>query len=133
MYEVKFLSEEEVQSRIGGLREYNRRFMKESSDLSCYIEDEAGNCVGGITAWRADELIYVDLLFVEESKRKLGLGAKLLTFVEEEGRKLGAKYLELGTFGFQAPGFYEKQGYRQFGKLDNCLNGYGHYFYVKEL
>ena len=116
MYEVKFLPEEEVQSCIGGLREYNRRFMKESSDLSCYIEDEAGNCVGGITAWRADELIYIDLLFVEEAKRKLGV-----------------KFIELNTFGFQAPGFYEKQGYRQFGKLENCLNGYGHYFYVKEL
>ncbi|SBW04254.1 Acetyltransferase, GNAT family [uncultured Eubacteriales bacterium] len=133
MYEIKFCTEEEVHPRIAGLREYNKRFIKETSDLSCYLEDETGHCAGGISAWRADELIYVDLLFVEESKRKLGLGAKLLSFVEEEGRKLGVKYVELNTFGFQAPGFYEKQGYHQFGKLENCVNGYGHYFYLKEL
>lgn len=133
MWDVKFRPEEEVQHSIEGLRDYNRQFMKESSDLSCCVEDETGHCVGGITAWRADELIYVDLLFVEESKRKSGLGKRLLSTVEEEGRRLGARRIELNTFGFQAPGFYEKLGYRRFGAIEPAIGSYGHYFYVKEL
>ena len=41
--------------------------------------------------------------------------------------------MELNTFGFQAPGFYEKQGYRRFAALEGVIGQYGHYFYVKEL
>lgn len=39
----------------------------------------------------------------------------------------------LNTFSFQAPGFYDRQGYRRFGGVSPCLGEYGQYFYVKEL
>ncbi|MEA4884562.1 MAG: hypothetical protein VB144_13075 [Clostridia bacterium] len=37
----------------------------------------------------------------------------------------------LNTFGFQAPGFYAKLGYEQFGMLEKCLNGSSQHFFRK--
>ena len=62
-----------------------------------------------------------------------GLGAALLRRVEEEGRRQGARRVLLNTFSFQAPGFYEKQGYRCFGALEPCFGTHGQYFFCKEL
>jgi len=39
----------------------------------------------------------------------------------------------LNTFGFQAPGFYERLGYQLFGKLIDCPPGQHRYFYFKRL
>ena len=61
------------------------------------------------------------------------MGARLRTAVEERARGGGVKIVELNTFGFQAPGFYEKMGYRLFGSLEPAVGEWGHYFYTKEL
>jgi hypothetical protein len=37
------------------------------------------------------------------------------------------------TYGFQAPGFYEKLGYREFGRLDKFPPGFSRLFYWKPL
>ena len=60
-------------------------------------------------------------------------GQRLLSHVEEEGRRQGARRVELNTFGFQAPGFYEKLGYRLIGKVEPSVRAYGHYYYEKDL
>ena len=96
-----------------GLRAYNRTFVSDTADLSLVVEDEAGQIIGGCDAFRMGELALLDVLWVAESRRGTGL--------------------ELNTFGFQAPGFYEKLGYRRFGAVEPAVGEYGHYFYVKEL
>lgn len=131
METMVFAPEEDVQSRLR-LGEYNRQFFRETDDLSCRVERD-GVCLGGITAWRADELVMVDLLWVADDCRGKGLGRRLLEAVETKGRGLGACRVELNTFGFQAPGFYEKLGYRRFAALEPAVGTWGHYFYCKEL
>lgn len=129
--ELRFAPEEEVAPKLM-LREYNQRFIRSSSDLSCYIEED-GVCLGGVNAFRLDTLLMVDRLWVSESKRGKGLGTRLLTAVEEKGRQQGAERVELNTFGFQAPVFYEKMGYHLIGALESAVGEWGHYFYVKDL
>ena len=107
-----------------GLRAYNRTFVSDTADLSLVVEDEAG---------QMGELALLDVLWVAESRRGTGLGACLLAQLEQDAARQGAKRLELNTFGFQAPGFYEKLGYRRFGAVEPAVGEYGHYFYVKEL
>ena len=132
MYEIKPVNEDELHPRMG-LGAYNKRFIHAQSDLSCAIEDGEGRCIAGLIGWQADGLVMVDNLWVDEQYRGRGLGARLLRWAEETGRARGAKLAELNTFGFQAPGFYEKQGYRRFAALEGVIGQYGHYFYVKEL
>ena len=114
------------------LRAYNRTFVSDTADLSLVVEDGAGQIIGGCNAFRMGELALLDVLWVAES-RGTGLGACLLAQLEQDAARQGAKRLELNTFGFQAPGFYEKLGYRRFGAVEPAVGEYGHYFYVKEL
>ena len=97
------------------------------------VEDGAGQIIGGCDAFRMGELALLDVLWVAEPRRGTGLGACLLAQLEQDAARQGAKRLELNTFGFQAPGFYEKLGYRRFGTVEPAVGEYGHYFYVKEL
>ena len=131
MVKVCFCSEEKAAPCLR-LGEYNARFVSDSMDLSCVAEED-GVVLGGVNAFRLGDLVMLDRLWVEESQRGKGIGRSLLSAVENEGKLGGAKRVELNTFGFQAPGFYEKMGYRLFGALEPAVGKWGHYFYVKEL
>jgi len=131
MFDIRFAPEEEVAPKLK-LGQYNERFIRCAEDLSCLIEED-GACLGGINAFRLDDLLMVDRLWVDESQRGKSLGRRLLAAVEEKGRAQGAKRVELNTFGFQAPGFYEKLGYRRLAALEPAVGKWGHYFYVKDL
>ena len=121
---------EEIHAR---LRAHNARYLTDSDEFSLCVRDEAGGLLAGIAVSRDLDCLTVDYLFVEERARRGGLGRALLERAEAEGRRQGARRVILNTFSFQAPGFYEKQGYRLFGKIDPCLGEYGQYFYVKLL
>lgn len=129
--EIHFAPEEEVAPKLL-LGEYNEKFVHDAQDLSCYAEED-GACIGGINAFRLDTLLMVDRLWVREDRRGKGVGARLLSAVEEKAQAGGAKYAELNTFGFQAPGFYERMGYRLLGALEPAVGKWGHYFYRKDL
>lgn len=131
MMKIQFAPEEKVAPKLQ-LGEYNEKFVESAEDLSCWAEEE-GVCLGGINAFRLDTLLMIDRLWVAEDQRGKGLGACLLAAVEEKAKARGAKRAELNTFGFQAPGFYEKMGYRLFGSLEPAVGEWGHYFYEKEL
>lgn len=89
----------------------------------------AGGIIGEINwGW-----LYVDLLWVKDELRGLGHGHRLLTSLEEEGRQRGATNAYLDTFSFQAPGFYEKHGYRVFGELPDFPPGHQRYYMTKQL
>ena len=107
--------------------------MPGAADLSLVVTDQDGRIIGGCDAFRMGELAMLDVLWVAEDDRGAGLGACILEQLEENAARQGAKRLELNTFGFQAPHFYEKMGYRRFGAVEGGTGSYGHFFYVKEL
>jgi predicted N-acetyltransferase YhbS len=52
---------------------------------------------------------------------------------EGEARARGASLVYLNTFSFQAPAFYERLGYEQFGELADTPKGAKRMWYVKKL
>ena len=68
-----------------------------------------------------------------EFTRGLGYGHQLLAMAEDEGRRHGARHAHLDTFSFQAPGFYQKYGYKVFGELHDFPSGYQRYYLTKDL
>jgi GNAT superfamily N-acetyltransferase len=63
----------------------------------------------------------------------MGLGSKLLKRAESLARRRGSRLIHLNTYSFQAPGFYEKLGYRRFGGMSGSPQGHGRHFFVKRL
>lgn len=62
---------------------------------------------------------YLTDLFVEQAFRGRGLGAILLNHLEQRVALLGLETIWTWTAGYEAPGFYQKQGYTLFCELEN--------------
>jgi GNAT superfamily N-acetyltransferase len=103
-----------------GLRRYNESFTgpSEAIEYVVTLRDAYGKFLGGVYCDLYWSALFVKWVWLDDSARKHGYGAKLLADAEAEGRKRGATMAHLDTFSFQARGFYEKYGYRVFGTLD---------------
>jgi hypothetical protein len=62
-----------------------------------------------------------------------GWGRALLERAERHARERGCRDAHLTSFSFQAPGFYRKQGYEEFGVLADFPPGHTHHFFRKRL
>jgi GNAT superfamily N-acetyltransferase len=93
----------------------------------------SGETVGGLWAKFVYDWLYVELLFVPESVRGAGLGSRLLERAEEHAIARGCAGIWLDTFGFQARGFYERNGYTIFGTLEDHPRGTQRFFLRKIL
>jgi GNAT superfamily N-acetyltransferase len=102
--------------------------------LSHVIKDDTGIAIGGINAtlycWN---IMYVDILYVDEAHRRKGYGKLLLEKAENKARSLGGYLSHLDTFDWQAKEFYERQGYSVFGLLENCPRGHSRHYLKKQL
>jgi GNAT superfamily N-acetyltransferase len=105
---------------------------EDSIDLSYVLKDEKGQAIAGINAmlycWN---ILYIDILYVEDSHRSKGYGKLLLDKAESESKKLGGYMSHLDTFDWQAKEFYEHLGYGVFGILENCPVGHNRYYMKK--
>jgi ribosomal protein S18 acetylase RimI-like enzyme len=94
---------------------------------------ERGQIVGGLVARMFLGWLFIELLWVSDQRRQRGLGRSLMQKAESEARKRGIRNAYLDTFSFQAPGFYKKLGYREFGKLKNFPAGHTRHWMTKAL
>jgi GNAT superfamily N-acetyltransferase len=97
------------------------------------LESPKGEVLGGVIGVTFWNWLFINLMWLPEELRGKGYGQRLLEMAEEEGRKRGAQYSYLDTFSFQAPGFYQKFGYQEFGKLEEFPPGHTRYFMKKKL
>jgi len=121
----------------GKLREYSLSKLNRpdhaSSEFFAITFKENGQIIAGALCYCYFKGLNLQLLWVEEKKRGNSLGKKLLSLVEEEALKLGARLVFLYSFGFQAPKFYLKYGYKQFGIIEDFPEGFNCYFLHKKL
>lgn len=101
--------------------------------LAVLVRDGEGKVLGGLwgaTAWR---WLFVHLFWLPEALRGAGLGRDLLRRAEAEAVRRGCRNVWLDSFSFQAPGFYEKLGYRVFGTLEGYPPSHRRVFLCKAL
>jgi GNAT superfamily N-acetyltransferase len=108
-----------------GPRDYTR--------LSWMARGPDGQLVGGLLAARVWSWLIIDALWVAEAWRGRGLGSRLLLQAEQVAALQGCTSVMLGTFDFQARGFYERHGYRVYGQLDGFPAGHTHFHMAKAL
>lgn len=91
--------------------------------LHVYLRDQQGQIMGGLIASTYWHWLDIDLFWLDETVRRHGWGARLIQAAEAEARQRGCQWSKVGTFSFQARGFYEKQGYRVVGQVDDYPPG----------
>jgi GNAT superfamily N-acetyltransferase len=102
-----------------GLAAYNRERIgrADSRILDLLVRDEGGEIVGGLLGHTSLRLFFLDLFYLPPELRRGGLGTRLITEAETEARRRGCTAAFVMTVTFQAPGFYEKHGYRRFSEI----------------
>lgn len=101
--------------------------------VAVLLKDEQGAVIGGLWGRTAWGWLHMDTLFVPETLRRSGLGARLVRMAEQEAERRGCRGAWLDTFSFQARGFYERLGYRVFGTIPDQPPGHARHFLAKPL
>ncbi|MFJ3672290.1 GNAT family N-acetyltransferase [Streptomyces sp. NPDC090106] len=80
--------------------------------LHVWALDDTGDLAGGLVGHSWTTWLHVTYLWVDGRARGTGLGSQLLAEAERVARdERGCTAARLETWDFQAPAFYEKQGY----------------------
>ena len=135
---IAIASEEEVRDVAlwRRMREFNYRIVgeyAEGQNVWLNAKDHQGSFLGGFRGEIFFNWLFVNVLFVEESHRGKGIGTRLLAAGEAHARKLGAVRSRLETFGWQAPAFYPKHGYRELTRIADYYQGHSISLMVKDL
>ena len=102
-------------------------------EFTLFARSETGDFVGGLVGWTHWNHFFVCALFVDERARREGIGRELMKRVEELALEQGCDAIYLDTFDFQAPGFYEKLGFKLFGTLPDYPTGHQRFYLVKQI
>ena len=97
------------------------------------VRDENGRLFGGLITQSWWQETYIELLWLAPRARGVGLGSSLIKEAERRAQRRGSRVIHLNTYSFQAPAFYERQGYKRFGTMSGSPQGANRHFYVKRL
>ncbi len=98
--------------------------VSDQTSFSVKVTDENGELVGGLAAWTWGGLCGIDMLWVREESRKDGWGSKILQAAEAEALRRGCDRVAVSSFTFQAPGFYQRHGYVETGRMLGIPGGH---------
>jgi len=101
--------------------------------LAIFVRDETDRIVAGICGNTWGGCLEIRQFWVEESRRKQGLGTKLFAAAEQEARRRGCGQILLMTFSFQAPDFYARRGFEVVAVVDDHPRGHKNMLLLKRL
>ena len=139
MYDIVNCTNNDADYICDRLVEYNLRQVEKTQkvdfvNINKKVVDEnniiIAGCIAKMYCWN---IVYVDILWVDEQYRKHGLGTKLLNEIEKIAIEEKCNLIHLDTFDFQAKDFYIKQGYEVFGVLEDCPANHCRYYLKKKL
>jgi GNAT superfamily N-acetyltransferase len=81
---------------------------------------DTGAFTGGLLGRTSLGLFFLDLFFLSEQQRGTGIGSKLMRMAEEEAVRRGCRMGTLTTINFQAPDFYARHGWEEFGRIQTA-------------
>lgn len=94
------------------------------------VRGQDDTIIGGLWGQTGYGFLFVEFLALGPAKG-MGLGRKVMELAEQEAKRRGLIGIWLDTFSFQAPNFYLKLGFKEFGRVTDFPPGYSRVFYVK--
>ena len=97
------------------------------------VQASSGRVLGGLWGRTELGLLFLDLFFLDEEIRGRGYGAWLLKQVEDRAKARGCTRAIVETSSFQAPEFYARCGYEEFGRVPFGVAAHARIFLRKTL
>lgn len=98
-----------------------------------FLKDDAGNVTAGIFAETKGLWLHIRYLWVAEDLRRRGIGTRLLEAALEEGHRRGCRSAHLETYSWEAPDFYRKNGFQEFGRLEGIYGRFDFFYFRKAI
>lgn len=128
--------EENKAKALEGIEAYTEKKMPNldmSLERVSFVYKEGDEILGRIVGHIHWDHLSVELFYVSENTRGKGVGTKLLEQVEKIALEKHCKYAFLETMSFNAPVFYQKNGYYIMAQIDNTpAEGETRYFMKKD-
>lgn len=118
-----------------GLRAFNREAAGyvDHRPLAVLLGDPAtGAVIGGLSGRTSLGVLFIDLVYLPAALRGREIGTRMIELAEAEARRRGCRAGVLYTISFQAPGFYERLGWRVFGEIPCDPPGVSRLFMTKD-
>ncbi len=119
-----------------GLADYNEQKLgyRDARPVAALARDpDTGETVGGMIGRTSYGVLFIDLVCLPETMRGRDFGSALLRMMEQEGLRRGCRQALLYTMVLQAPGFYERHGWAEFGRVASDPAGNARIFMTKTL
>lgn len=115
------------------LNEYNAGQVGPANHVPLWLfaRDIEGKVQGGVRGQTYWSWCSIDVLSVAEPYRRQGIGSRLLAKAEEIARTRGCVGIRLDTVSFQAPNFYRRHGYTEFGRIEGYPPGHTRFWLMK--
>lgn len=122
---------------LEGVRGFNKMLFANhppGQDLAIAIRDPDSNePVGGLLGRTNGGWLGIELLFVPEAFRGMGLATQLIALAEDEARNRGCHSVWIDTLNPEALRLYQRLGYEIFGELKDYPVGGSRFFLQKKL
>jgi GNAT superfamily N-acetyltransferase len=118
-----------------GLHAYNQEMggPYDRDPVTVLARDAEGTVRGGLLGLTYWNWLFIDWLWLAPEMRGKGLGGQLLGRAEAIALRRGCTNAYTDTFDFQAPGFWLRNGYAEFGRLDEMPQGHARIWFRKTL
>ena len=106
--------------------------LHEVAPLSCFAREPSGLVVGGAVGRTWGTCCELQQLWVEQGRRRQGIGAQLVREFERHAKTRGCHTFYLETFSFQVPALYRSLGYEVKLELAGFAPGIVKYTMVRQ-
>lgn len=106
---------------------------RNSKEFAFFVRSETVELVGGLLGSTHFNHFFVSAIFIDQEFRREGIGRELIRRAAALALERGCDVIYLDTFDFQAPGFYEKLGFKVFGALNDYPTGHQRLYLLKRL
>jgi ribosomal protein S18 acetylase RimI-like enzyme len=114
---------------------YNRRAIgrNDAQGLGFVIRDEAGRTIGVASGYSWAGTSELKQMWVDEAYRGRGYARELLNAFVAEAANRGVRRIWVASYDFQAPGMYEKAGFKRVAEFAGWPEGHSNVVLCKTL
>jgi ribosomal protein S18 acetylase RimI-like enzyme len=120
------LSPNEIDAIENRLVEHNSRATghRDGQGLAFIVRDEAGRTIGAAAGYTWSGTSELKQMWVDEAYRGRGYARALLDAFVTEARSRGVRRIWVASYDFQAPGLYEKAGFKRVAEFEGWPEGH---------
>lgn len=129
------LSPDEIDAIENHLYEHNSDATgrRDGLGLGFVIRDESGRMIGAAAGYTWAGISELKQMWIDQAYRGRGYARALLNAFVSEAHRRGVRRIWVASYDFQAPGLYEKAGFKRVAEFEGWPEGHVNVLLCKEL